>query len=189
MEISGTRRSFRSPADAIAADIGFAPENRKAEGLILVRSVIENASLAVYGQLAHWGILRTSQMVDAVGPVIARLEIKTPSLTQEVGRLSGGNQQKVVLARWLAARPKLLILDEPTRAVDVGAKAEIYRLIDQLAADGMAIMLISSEMPELLALSDRIVVMRDGQLSAPVEKRDATEERIVSLALGSEIAA
>jgi ABC-type sugar transport system ATPase subunit len=180
---------IRSPSDAIAADIGFAPENRKVEGLILVRSVIENASLAVYRRLARWGMLRTAQMEEAVGPVIARLEVKTPSLTQEVGKLSGGNQQKVVLARWLAAGPKLLILDEPTRAVDVGAKAEIYRLIDTLAAQGMAIMLISSEMPELLALSDRIVVMRDGRLSAPVEKCDATEEGIVSLALGTQKAA
>jgi ABC-type sugar transport system ATPase subunit len=189
VRISGRDRHIGSPSDAIAADIGFAPENRKVEGLILVRSVIENASLAVYRRLARWGMLRTVQMVEAVGPVIARLEVKTPSLTQEVGKLSGGNQQKVVLARWLAAGPKLLILDEPTRAVDVGAKAEIYRLIDTVAAQGMAIMLISSEMPELLALSDRIVVMRDGRLSAPVEKRDATEEVIVSLALGTQRAA
>jgi ABC-type sugar transport system ATPase subunit len=186
VRISGQDRNIRSPADAIAANIGFAPENRKVEGLILVRSVIENASLAIYRRLARWGILRTAQMTAAVGPVISRLQIKTPSLTQEVGKLSGGNQQKVVLARWLAAGPKLLILDEPTRAVDVGAKAEIYRLIDNLAAQGMAIMLISSEMPELLALSDRIVVMRDGRLSAPVEKRDASEEVIVSLALGTQ---
>ncbi len=189
VQISGQDRRIRSPADAIAADVGFAPENRKVEGLILVRSVIENASLAIYNRLSHFGMLRTMQMVNAVGPVIAQLEVKTPSLTQEVGKLSGGNQQKVVLARWLAAGPKLLILDEPTRAVDVGAKAEIYRLIDTLATKGMAIMLISSEMPELLALSDRIVVMRDGRLSAPVEKRDATEEIIVSLALGTEKAA
>ena len=189
VRILGRDRHIRSPSDAIAADIGFAPENRKVEGLILVRSVIENASLAVYQRLARWGMLRTGQMVEAVGPVIARLEVKTPSLTQEVGKLSGGNQQKVVLARWLAAGPKLLILDEPTRAVDVGAKAEIYRLIDTLAAQGMAIMLISSEMPELLALSDRIVVMQGGRLSAPVEKRDATEEIIVSLALGTQKAA
>ncbi len=189
VRISGRDRHIRSPSDAIAADIGFAPENRKVEGLILVRSVIENASLAVYQRLARWGMLRTVQMVEAVGPVIARLEVKTPSLTQEVGKLLGGNQQKVVLARWLAAGPKLLILDEPTRAVDVGAKAEIYRLIDTLAAQGMAIMLISSDMPELLALSDRIVVMQGGRLSAPVEKRDATEEVIVSLALGTQKAA
>ncbi len=180
---------IRSPADAIRANIGFAPENRKDEGLILVRSVIEIAAMAIYARLARWGVLRTGQMVEAVGPVIRQLEVKTPSLSQEVGKLSGGNQQKVVLARWLAAGPRLLILDEPTRAVDVGAKAEIYRLIDRLASDGMAIMMISSEMPELLALSDRIVVMRDGSLSAPIEKLHATEEAIVALALGSGAAA
>lgn len=185
----GRESHIKSPADAIRANIGFAPENRKAEGLILVRSVIENAAMAIYARLARWGILRTGQMVEAVGPVIRQLEVKTPSLDQEVGKLSGGNQQKVVLARWLAAGPRLLILDEPTRAVDVGAKAEIYRLIDRLAKDGMAIMMISSEMPELMALSDRIVVMRGGKLSNPIEKQDATEEAIVALALGAGAAA
>jgi L-arabinose transport system ATP-binding protein len=185
VRLAGRDTDIRAPSDAIAANIGFAPENRKAEGLILVRSVVENAALAVNRRLARAGLLRTATMTAAVGPVIRQLEVRTPSLDQEVGKLSGGNQQKVVLARWLAAGPRLLILDEPTRAVDVGAKAEIYRLIDRLAAEGMAIMVISSEMPELLALSDRIVVMRDGRLSAPVEKRAATEERIVALALGT----
>ncbi len=185
----GQERDIRSPAEAIRADIGFAPENRKAEGLILSRSVIDNAAMAVYTRLARWGMLRIGQMVEAVGPVIRQLEVKTPSLWQEVGKLSGGNQQKVVLARWLVAGPRLLILDEPTRAVDVGAKAEIYRLIDRLAKDGMAIMLISSEMPELLALSDRIVVMHGGRLSHPIEKQDATEEAIVALAIGTGVAA
>jgi L-arabinose transport system ATP-binding protein len=173
-----------SPAKAIKSNIGFAPEDRKGEGLILVRSVIENASLAVFSALSRWGILRSRMMVETVAPLIASLDIKTPSLEQEVGKLSGGNQQKVVLARWLAAKPRVLILDEPTRAVDVGAKAEIYRLIDELATNGMAIMLISSEMPELLALSDRIVVMQGGRLSAPIEKSAATEEGILRLALG-----
>ncbi len=189
VRLTGQESNIRSPAEAIRANIGFAPENRKAEGLILVRSVVENAAMAIYARLAHWGILRTSQMIGAVGPVIRQLEVKTPSLAQEVGKLSGGNQQKVVLARWLAAGPRLLILDEPTRAVDVGAKAEIYRLIDRLAADGMAIMMISSEMPELLALSDRIVVMQGGRLSRPIEKHDATEEAIVALAIGTGAAA
>ncbi|PRY25358.1 monosaccharide ABC transporter ATP-binding protein (CUT2 family) [Aliiruegeria haliotis] len=188
VKICGDVKDIRSPADAIAANIGFAPENRKAEGLILVRSVIENASMAVYSALARFGILRTQQMVDKVSPFVRQLEIKTPSMEQEVGKLSGGNQQKVVLARWLAAAPRLLILDEPTRAVDVGAKAEIYRLIDDLAKQGMAIMMISSEMPELLSMSDRIIVMRDGVISDPIEKKDATEEAIVNFALGTKAA-
>ncbi|WP_426231521.1 sugar ABC transporter ATP-binding protein [Pararhizobium sp. DWP3-4] len=189
VRLLGIDVDIRSPSDAIRASIGFAPENRKAEGLILVRSVIENASMAIYSRLARWGVLRNAWMIEAVGPVIRQLNVKTPSLNHDVGKLSGGNQQKVVLARWLAAGPRLLILDEPTRAVDVGAKAEIYRLIDDLAKQGMAIMVISSEMPELLALSDRIVVMRDGRLSPPIEKKDATEEVIVAYALGTGAAA
>ncbi len=188
IRIAGKPAHIRSPSDAIRASIGFAPEDRKGEGLILVRSVMENASMAVFSTLARWGVLRNRMMVDTVEPLIKSLEIKTPSLEQEVGKLSGGNQQKVVLARWLAAKPKVLILDEPTRAVDVGAKAEIYRLIDSLAKSGIAIMLISSEMPELLALADRIVVMHGGRISAPIEKRDASEEAILNHALGQRAA-
>jgi L-arabinose transport system ATP-binding protein len=186
--VAGQPTRIKAPSDAIAANIGFAPEDRKGEGLILVRSVMENASMAVFSRLARFGVLRNRMMVDTVSPLIDSLEIKTPSLEQEVGKLSGGNQQKVVLARWLAAKPKVLILDEPTRAVDVGAKAEIYRLIDSLAKSGIAIMLISSEMPELLALADRIVVMHGGRLSPPIEKREASEERILNAALGQQAA-
>ena len=186
--VMGQRTRIKAPSDAIAASIGFAPEDRKGEGLILVRSVMENASMAVFSKLARFGVLRNKMMIDTVSPLIDSLEIKTPSLEQEVGKLSGGNQQKVVLARWLAAKPKVLILDEPTRAVDVGAKAEIYRLIDSLAKSGIAIMLISSEMPELLALADRIVVMHGGRLSDPIEKSEATEERILNAALGQKAA-
>lgn len=188
VRIGGQLTHIRSPQDAIRASIGFAPEDRKGEGLILVRSVMENASMAVFSSLSRWGILRNKMMVDTVEPLIKSLEIKTPSLEQEVGKLSGGNQQKVVLARWLAAKPKVLILDEPTRAVDVGAKAEIYRLIDNLAKSGIAIMLISSEMPELLSLADRIVVMQGGTISAPIEKQDASEEAILNHALGQRAA-
>lgn len=184
IRVCGTKVDIRNPSDAIAAHIGFAPEDRKSEGLILVRSVIENTSMAIYSSLARFGFLRSAEMVDAVTPYIKKLDIKTPSLDQEVSKLSGGNQQKVVLARWLAAKPRVLILDEPTRAVDVGAKAEIYQLIDELAGDGIGIIMISSEMPELLSMSDRILVMHDGVLSEPVEKKDATEELIANLALG-----
>lgn len=188
ISIDGSRVTIRSPSDAIAANIGFAPEDRKGEGLILVRSVLENASMAILSSLARFGVLNRTRVADRVGPYIKSLEVKTPSLDQEVGKLSGGNQQKVVLARWLAAEPKLLILDEPTRAVDVGAKAEIYRLIDRLAAQGIAIMLISSELPELLALSDRIFVMEGGRISEPIHKSNASEEKILELALGRKAA-
>lgn len=184
IRINGKAVRIRQPAQAIAAGIGFSPEDRKSEGLIMVRSVLENASVAVFSKLARFGVLRRQWMADHTEPLVRTLEIKTPSLDQEVSKLSGGNQQKVVLARWLAAKPQVLILDEPTRAVDVGAKAEIYRLIDQLARQGMAILMISSEMPELLALADRIMVMRDGALSPPIEKSQATEELILNHALG-----
>ncbi len=185
ISVCGEVKQIRNSADAIAANIGFVPENRKAEGLILVRSVMENASMAIYSKLARFGILNKQDLVNQVNPYVNKLEIKTPSLDQEVGKLSGGNQQKVVLARWLAAEPKLMILDEPTRAVDVGAKAEIYQLIDSMAQQGIAIMMISSEMPELLSMSDRIIVMCDGQISQPIEKKDATEEIIVNYAIGT----
>lgn len=185
IRIAGDVKNIRSPSDAIAANIGLAPEERKGEGLILVRSVIENACMAVFHRLSRWGFLRKKEMLDTVRPLVQSLDIKTPSLETEVGKLSGGNQQKVVLARWLAAKPRLLILDEPTRAVDVGAKAEIYRLMDELARSGLAIMMISSEMPELLAMSDRVIVMHDGRISDPILKSEATEERIMNLALGT----
>lgn len=182
--MEGRALHLRSPRDAIAARIGFAPEDRKGEGLILVRSVLENAALAVLTRLARLGVLRQQDVTEQVAPMIAMLEVKTPSLHQEVGKLSGGNQQKVVLARWLSARPRLLILDEPTRAVDVGTKLEIYALIDRLAREGVAIMLISSELPELLALSDRILVMAAGRLSPSIAKAEASETLILDHALG-----
>lgn len=185
ISIAGEQKQIHSPADAIRANIGLAPEDRKGEGLILVRSVIENACMAVFHSLSRFGFLRQNEMLDTVRPLVDKLEIKTPTLETEVGKLSGGNQQKVVLARWLAAKPRLLILDEPTRAVDVGAKAEIYRLMDDLARSGLAIMMISSEMPELLAMSDRIFVMQGRKISQSIPKSEATEERIVNLALGT----
>ena len=119
--------------------------------------------------------------------MVDRLRIRTPSLDQLVAKLSGGNQQKVVLSRWLARRPKLLILDEPTRGIDVGAKAEIYRLIAQLAGEGMALLVISSEMPELLGLADRLLVMAAGRIAADLPRTEATEERILDLAMGENL--
>ena len=124
---------------------------------------------------------------ELAGGLVDRLRIRTPSLDQLVAKLSGGNQQKVVLSRWLARRPKLLILDEPTRGIDVGAKAEIYRLIAQLAGEGMALLVISSEMPELLGLADRLLVMAAGRIAADLPRTEATEERILDLAMGENL--
>ncbi|MCG3210735.1 MAG: Ribose import ATP-binding protein RbsA [Anaerolineae bacterium] len=187
--LSGEEISPRRPDQAIAKGIGFAPEDRKREGLILIRSVLENASMAILRQISRFHLVRSALERDVVSGFVEKLKVRTPSLDQEVGKLSGGNQQKVVLARWLAAKPKLLILDEPTRGIDVGAKAEIYRLIDELANEGLAIMLISSELPEILGLADRIYVMQNGRITGELSGAEATEEAILELAMADNLSA
>lgn len=181
--LDGEEINPRRPDQAIAKGIGFAPEDRKREGLILIRSVLENASMAILRQLSRFHIVNKSQERKVIGTYVEKLKVRTPSLDQEVGKLSGGNQQKVVLSRWLAAKPKLLILDEPTRGIDVGAKAEIYRLIDELANEGLGIMLISSEMPEIIGLSDRVYVMQNGRITGELSSEEANEEAILELAM------
>jgi ABC-type sugar transport system ATPase subunit len=181
--LDGKQVAIRRPDDAIAKGIGFAPEDRKREGLILIRSVLENASLAILRRLSSFHFVRRSLERSVVTGYVERLRVRTPSVDQEVGKLSGGNQQKVVLARWLAAKPKVLILDEPTRGIDVGAKAEIYRLIDDLANEGLGIMFISSELPELLGLADRIYVMQNGRITGELSAAAATEEAVLALAM------
>ena len=175
--------TIRRPDDAIAKGIGFAPEDRKREGLVLIRSVLENASLAILPQVSRFHFVRRGLERAITTDFVEKLRVRTPSLEQEVGKLSGGNQQKVVLARWLAAKPKVLILDEPTRGIDVGAKAEIYRLIDDLANQGLGIMFVSSELPEILGLSDRIYVMQQGRITGELAAADATEEAVLGLAM------
>jgi len=181
--LTGEKVTIHRPDEAIAKGIGFAPEDRKREGLILVRSVLENTSIAILRQLSRFHIVRKGMERNIVGEFVEKLQIRTPSLDQEVGKLSGGNQQKVVLSRWLAAKPKVLILDEPTRGIDVGAKAEIYRLVDELANAGLAIVFISSELPEILGLSDRIYVMQNGRITGELSGADASEEAILELAM------
>ncbi|MDQ6674457.1 MAG: sugar ABC transporter ATP-binding protein [Chloroflexota bacterium] len=181
--VDGKALDAHHPRHGIAAGIGFAPEDRKREALVLPRSVRENVALAMLNQLAHFHLVRRALERRTVQTFVDRLRVRTPSIEQEVGKLSGGNQQKVVLARWLARKPKVLILDEPTRGIDVGAKAEIYRLIDELANEGMAIMVISSELPEILGLSDRIVVMQNGRITGELPGPTATEEAVLGLAM------
>jgi L-arabinose transport system ATP-binding protein len=183
IELDGRPLRLRSPADAILAGVGYAPESRKADALVLMRSVRENISLASLERLRRGRFVRGHAERRLVDELIARLEIKTPSPEQEISKLSGGNQQKAVLARWLARSPRLLLLDEPTRGVDVGAKAEIYRLIDDLAAAGMAVLFISSELPEVIGMSDRILVMEGGRITGQLTRGTATEERIIALAM------
>ena len=173
-----------------AKGIGFAPEDRKREGLVLVRSVLENASIAILRSISRLPLCEPPQgKSDRLDGFVDKLRVRTPSLDQDVGKLSGGNQQKVVLARWLAAKPKVLILDEPTRGIDVGAKAEIYQLIDELANEGLGIMFISSELPEIMGLSDRIYVMQNGRITGELSGATATEEAVLGLAMVDHLSA
>jgi L-arabinose transport system ATP-binding protein len=179
---------IRNPRDAIRAGIGLVPEERKAQALLMERSVRDNVSLVVLRRISTAHVVRARAERKLTAEFVRRLSVRTPSIEQIVGNLSGGNQQKVVLARGLAMRPRVLILDEPTRGVDVGAKAEIYQLINDLAGDGLAIVVISSELPEILALSDRVLVMKAGRITGELARSDASEERILALAMKDEIA-
>jgi ABC-type sugar transport system ATPase subunit len=189
VRVDGREIHVRQPSDAIAEGIGFAPEDRKREGLVLIRSVLENTTLAIIRRLTRFRIVQRRRERQLGAEYVERLNVRTPSLDQVVGKLSGGNQQKVVLARWLAAKPKVLILDEPTRGIDVGAKAEIYRLIDALANEGLAIMLISSELPEVLGMSDRIYVMQGGRITGELPGPGTTEEQVLELAMHEQLKA
>ncbi|HVG46975.1 MAG TPA: sugar ABC transporter ATP-binding protein [Rubellimicrobium sp.] len=183
IEVQGRPVDVRSPRDAIAAGIVYVPEERKADGIFPERSVLENGSVAILRRLSPLRLVRRREERRVVGELARRMRVKTPSLDHPIGKLSGGNQQKLILARWLATEPKVLMLDEPTRGIDVGAKADVYELIDELAARGAAILLISSEMPEVLGLSDRILVLQGGRVTAEIDAADATEEVVLAAAM------
>jgi L-arabinose transport system ATP-binding protein len=185
--LNGREIKIKNPSAAIRAGIGFSPEDRKREALVLLRSVRENITLVILKGLSLFRFVRLGEERGIVDELVERLRVKTPSAEQEVGKLSGGNQQKVVLARWLARKPKVLILDEPTRGIDVGAKAEIYKLIDELACQGMAVIFISSELPEVLGVSDRIIIMQNGRVQGEIPASQASEESVLSLAMAEHI--
>ncbi|MFE7563953.1 sugar ABC transporter ATP-binding protein [Kitasatospora sp. NPDC057500] len=178
-----------SPGRVIRAGVGLAPEERKAQALFLHRSIRDNTSIAVLDRLRRGRFVRRAAERELARAHTDRLRVRAPSIEHEVRKLSGGNQQKVVLARWLARRPKLLILDEPTRGIDVGAKAEIHRIIADLAEEGVALLVVSSELPELLGLADRIVVLQDGRVTGELDRADATEEAVLQLAMADDITA
>jgi ribose transport system ATP-binding protein len=182
--LDGTPLRLRAPSDAIRAGIGLVPEDRKRQGLVLGRSVASNLSLPQLSRLARAGVVSRSRESELASRWIGELRIKTPSQATRALTLSGGNQQKVVLGKWLAAGADVLIVDEPTRGIDVAAKMEIYTLLDRLAADGAGIIMISSELPEVIGMSDRILVMHQGQVRALVDARDATQESVLHAALG-----
>jgi rhamnose transport system ATP-binding protein len=184
IRLCGQRVIVRSPAHAVELGIAYVPEDRRQHGVLLDMAVAPNITLAILRQIAARGWIDGARERQLGKDFVQRLGIKTPSIDAAVGSLSGGNQQKVALARWLAAEPAVLILDEPTQGVDVGAKAEIHRLISELAGRGLAIVMISSELPEIIGMSDRIAVMHGGGLVDVVERSDATQEKLLSLALG-----
>jgi ABC-type sugar transport system ATPase subunit len=177
----------RSPREAMACGIGLLPEDRRLQGLMMRMSVLENATLAVLPEISGLGFIHRGQEFSAFTPAARRLELNCPSTSAPVSQLSGGNQQKVLLARWLLLNPSVLFLDDPTRGIDIGAKQDIYRLIDQLASDGKAIILVSSELPELLRCCDRILVLNEGRITAHYEAGDATQEKIMSAATNAEV--
>src|SRR6266568_780405 len=173
-----------APAAAMAAGVGFVPEDRRQQGLVMDMSVQQNMALASLGRLRTAGLVRSAAERAFAADWAQRLRLKYGRLTDPVSRLSGGNQQKVVLAKWLGRRPALLIVDEPTRGIDIATKAEVHALLARLAADGVAILMISSELPEVLQNGDRILVMREGRLTAEYRHEDASEEKIMAAATG-----
>mgnify|MGYP005837837509 CR=1 FL=1 len=180
--IEGQEVHIHSPEDAIRAGINLVPEDRGNQGLVLLLSVFKNEVLPTLNRFSRAGWLDRAAMQQAAQDYVDRLRIRTPGLEQKVMLLSGGNQQKVVLAKWLILAPKVLIMDEPTRGIDVGAKSEIYALMSQLARAGMGIIMISSELPEILAMSDRVLVMCEGRVTGVLDRAEATQETIMTYA-------
>lgn len=182
--LNGKQIENRTAQEGLNNGIVYISEDRKGDGLILGMSVKENMSLTALRYLSKFGRVSTELEQTAVDDFILMFNIKTPHRDKLIGELSGGNQQKVAIAKGLMTRPKVLILDEPTRGVDVGAKKEIYQLINQFKADGLSIIMVSSDMPEILGMSDRILVMREGKVSGELSRQEATQEKILSLAIG-----
>ncbi|ATO27377.1 D-xylose ABC transporter ATP-binding protein [Bacillus atrophaeus] len=184
--LAGKKTNIKNPNDAVKKGLGFITENRKDEGLLLDTSIRENIALPSLTSFSPKGVIDQKREASFVELLINRLTIKTASPETHARNLSGGNQQKVVIAKWIGIGPKVLILDEPTRGVDVGAKREIYTLMNELTDRGVAIIMVSSELPEIIGMSDRIIVVHEGKISGEVASHEATQERIMTLATGGQ---
>lgn len=182
MYVKGSRRNFVHPQQAIEAGLAYVTEDRKGDGLILIQDVKQNITLANLSEIAERGVVDKNAEVKVANEYRTSLNIKTPTVEQTVGNLSGGNQQKVSLGKWLFVKPNILILDEPTRGIDVGAKYEIYTIMTRLVQEGMSIIMISSELPEVLGMSDRVYVVSAGKISGELPIAEATQEKIMHLA-------
>jgi inositol transport system ATP-binding protein len=187
--INGKVVKIAQPKDAIAAGIGLLTEDRKRTGIMGVLSVKDNMSVASMGRFTRFGFLQGRRIDKEVQRQREALAIKTPSIAQLIKLLSGGNQQKVLVSRWLMTSPDILMIDEPTRGIDVGAKAEIHRLMSQLAQQGKGILMVSSELPEILGMSDRVLVMHEGRITGEFSREEATQERIMAAATNTSAAA
>jgi ribose transport system ATP-binding protein len=179
IKVHGVLRRFASPRDAIAGGIALLPEERKKDGIIPLRSIIANVSLPRLEQLTRFGIVRSAAQRDSVDRLTDKVSLRPRDIDRPIRLFSGGNQQKAIICRWLMAEAGILIFDEPTRGIDVGAKAEIYRLIEDLAAEGRSIIVVSSELPEILRVADRVLVMRRGEATAILDRQDLSEESIM----------
>ena len=185
IRIAGQPVRMRSPRTAVRHGLGLIPEDRKTDGLVLGMSVLDNAALAILDRYSVCGVVRRRRLAHRVNQVTSDMQLKAASLSQPVKTLSGGNQQKVVLAKWLLHDCQIYIFDEPTRGVDVGGKSEIYRMMEQLARRGAGVIMISSDMPEVINMSDRILVVRDGHVAGVLQREEATQESVLRLAVGS----
>lgn len=183
--VEGKKININTPRDAIEAGLGYLPEDRKLQGLFLRMAITTNVSAANMSRVSSGGFMRHKSEKELAESYIQQLKIRTPSCNQLARNLSGGNQQKVIIAKWLAVQPKILIVDEPTRGIDVGAKIEIYTLLRKLASQGVAVVMISSELPEVLGMSDRILVIREGHFAGIMDQAEATEQKIMAMATGT----
>ncbi len=185
IRMEGTPVRIKSPGDAMKLGLGLVPEDRKQQGLFLNMAVRENVTMSAMHQVTTLGFVSNRRADSMAKEYVKRLDIRTPGIMQRVRNLSGGNQQKVVIARWLTLQPKVLMLDEPTRGIDVGAKAEIHGLMDQLAQQGVGVLMISSELPEVLGVADRILVMHEGRITGEFSRDEATQDAIMRAATGT----
>jgi rhamnose transport system ATP-binding protein len=185
VRMKGDRVPSTSPTAAIKSGMAFIPEDRRRQGLVTEASVADNVASVIRRILTSGGLITRARENKAAAPWAARLNVKTNALDMSANTMSGGNQQKVVIAKWLASKPDLLIIDEPTRGIDVGTKAEVHRLLSELAGQGMAVLMISSELPEVLGMADRILVVCEGRLTADLPREEATPERVMHAATAS----
>jgi ABC-type sugar transport system ATPase subunit len=183
IRLMGKELNIRFPEDAIGSGIGLCPEDRKDQGIFSIRAVRDNISVVMLRSLLRRGFIDRKAESSMAEQGVRQLNIRTPSIHKRIGELSGGNQQKTIFARWIAASPKLLILDEPTKGIDVGSKSEIYQIICDLAKQGIGIIFISSELPEILGLCDRIVVMCQGRITGELTREEAADHKVLTLAM------